>query len=232
MTPEEFATLARLTEQQKQQFALYFELLIDWNSRMNLTALTSESDVYLKHFYDSLMPVALGALKNEPLALLDIGAGAGFPSLPMKIVCPELKITIIDSLQKRINFLSALTEALGLAGVTLIHGRAEELGRQADFRGQFDFVTARAVARLNVLSELTVPFLKKNGQLLSLKASQFDVELSEAQHAIATLGARFDHALDYALPDGSARHIAVIEKTKETPKKYPRNAGQIKKNPL
>ena len=237
MTADEF--IAQLTEagfalmeQQKQQFADYFQLLVSWNEKMNLTTLTDESDVYLKHFYDSLTPILYGLIKNEKLQLLDIGAGAGFPSLPMKILFPDLQVTIIDSLQKRINFLAQLTESLQLTGVTLLHGRAEDFGQDNKYRASFDIVTARAVARLNVLSELTLPFLKKNGVLLSLKAAKFDEELQDAKAAIATLGAKFETQIDFELPDGAERHIAVIRKTKETPKQYPRKAGTPAKKPL
>ncbi|GBG97159.1 16S rRNA (guanine(527)-N(7))-methyltransferase RsmG [Lactococcus termiticola] len=221
-----------LTDQQKADFELYFKLLVEWNEKMNLTAITDEEEVYLKHFYDSVAPVLYGLIKNEPVRLLDIGAGAGFPSLPMKILCPELQVTIIDSLNKRINFLTHLTDSLNMENVSLLHGRAEDFGQNSNYRGQFDLVTARAVARLNVLSELTLPFLKKEGRLLSLKAAQFDEELVEAKNAIALLGAKFEEQIDYSLPDESERHIAVISKKKETPNKYPRKAGTPNKKPL
>ncbi|MDR0199076.1 MAG: 16S rRNA (guanine(527)-N(7))-methyltransferase RsmG [Streptococcaceae bacterium] len=232
MMPNEFRSLSNLTKTQEAQFARYFELLVDWNSRMNLTAITDESSVYEKHFYDSTAPVRLGLVPNQTIKLLDIGAGAGFPSIPMKILCPKLEVTIIDSLQKRIDFLSNLTETLGLSNVTLLHGRAEDFGQDTLYRGQFDLVTARAVARLNVLLELTIPFLKEDARLLSLKAVKFDDELTEAQNALKALGARLIETRDYELTDGATRHIAVITKTKPTPKKYPRKAGTPNKKPL
>ncbi len=221
-----------LSEQQEVQFERYFELLVEWNEKINLTAITEKSEVYLKHFYDSIAPILYDLIADHPVKLLDIGAGAGFPSLPMKIIFPSLQVTIIDSLQKRINFLTELSKALALENVTLLHGRAEDFGQNVRYRGQFDFVTARAVARLSVLSELTIPFLQQNGQLLSLKASQFEDELAEAKNAIALLGAKFIKQVDYQLPNGDERHIALIEKKKETPKKYPRKAGTPAKNPL
>ncbi|MEY8537265.1 16S rRNA (guanine(527)-N(7))-methyltransferase RsmG [Lactococcus muris] len=237
MNPEEFYAQLEtfdifLSEKQKGQFERYFELLVEWNEKINLTAITEKKEVFLKHFYDSVAPILYKLIQNEPQKLLDIGAGAGFPSLPMKIIFPELQVTIIDSLNKRINFLSLLTNELGLEHITLLHGRAEDFGQNLNYRGQFDIVTARAVARLNVLSELTLPFLTKNGRLLSLKAAKFDEELNDAKNAIAVLGSKFIEQIDYQLPNGDERHIAIIEKKKETPKKYPRRAGTPNKKPL
>lgn len=237
MTPEEFyQALAKfdieLNDNQKEQFERYFELLTEWNEKINLTAITEKYEVYLKHFYDSVAPVLYQLIPNEEVSILDIGAGAGFPSFPMKILFPNLQVTIIDSLNKRINFLSLLTEELALENVTLLHGRAEDFGQNPLYRGKFNFVTARAVARLSVLSEFTIPFLKKNGQLLSLKAAQFEEELLDAKKSIATLGGKFIKEIAYELPNGDERHIAVIEKKKETPNKYPRKAGTPNKKPL
>ncbi|KSU18463.1 rRNA small subunit 7-methylguanosine (m7G) methyltransferase GidB [Lactococcus lactis subsp. lactis] len=237
MTPDEFlSALAefdiQLSDKQIKQFERYFELLVEWNEKINLTAITEKNEVYLKHFYDSIAPILYGLITDQPVSILDIGAGAGFPSLPMKIIFPELKVTIIDSLNKRINFLSLLTEELGLENVTLLHGRAEDFGQDTNYRGTFDVVTARAVARLSVLTEFTIPFLKKNGILLSLKAAQFEEELNDAKKAIATLGGKFIKEVAYELPNGDERHVALIEKKKETPKKYPRKAGTPAKNPI
>ena len=162
MTPQEFYQLLiqqgiELTDRQKDQFERYFELLVEWNEKINLTAITEKNEVYLKHFYDSIAPVLQGLIDNQELKLLDIGAGAGFPSLPMKIIYPQLDVTIIDSLNKRINFLKLLAEELKLDKVHFYHGRAEDLAQDKAFRAQFDLVTARAVARMQVLSELTIP---------------------------------------------------------------------------
>lgn len=232
MLPEEFYQEFQLSDLQKRQFNAYFELLVEWNEKINLTTIVAESEVYLKHFYDSVMPVKYELLSNKPSSLLDIGAGAGFPSLPMKILCPELKVTIIDSLMKRINFLAALVERLDLKDVRLLHGRAEDFGQNPKYRAQFDFVTARAVAKQNVLTELTLPFLKKDGELLSLKASKFAEELSEAKPAIVLLGGKYERSVNYELPDGSERHILVIKKFARTPKRFPRKAGTPNRNPL
>lgn len=237
MTKEEF--YQRLAEQgfelsdsQKEQFERYFELLVEWNEKINLTAITEKSEVYLKHFYDSVAPVLQGKISNEKIRLLDIGAGAGFPSLPMKILCPEIDVTIIDSLNKRINFLTLLAEELGLTGVHFYHGRAEDFGQNKDFRASFDVVTARAVARMQVLSELTIPFLKVGGRLVALKAVAAEDELVDAKNALAQLFSKVLETYNYDLPNGDGRNMTIVEKKKETPNKFPRRAGLPNKKPL
>ena len=237
MKPEEFydrlADLGfLLTDRQKEQYERYFELLVEWNEKINLTAITEKDEVYLKHFYDSIAPILQGLIENQPIRLLDIGAGAGFPSLPMKILFPELDVTIIDSLNKRINFLHLLAEELGLSGVHFYHGRAEDFAQDKAFRAQFDLVTARAVARMQVLSELTIPYLKVGGRLLALKASNAPEELEEAKNALNLLFSKVEDNLQYELPNGDPRYITVVEKKKETPNKYPRKAGMPNKRPL
>ena len=237
MTPQEFYDLLaqegfHLSDKQKHQFESFFNLLVEWNQKINLTAITDKNDVYLKHFYDSLAPVLQGLITDSPIKLLDIGAGAGFPSLPMKILCPQLDITIIDSLNKRINFLNLLAEELELTGVHFYHGRAEDFGQDKSFRASYDIVTARAVARMQVLSELTIPFLKVNGQLLALKAAAADQELIQAQGALKLLFAKVTENRTYQLPNGDQRTITIVEKKKETPNKYPRRAGLPNKKPL
>ena len=237
MKPETFYTLLaeqniNLTDQQKAQFEHYFELLIEWNQKINLTAITEKEEVYLKHFYDSIAPILQGLIENQEIKLLDIGAGAGFPSLPMKILYPQLDVTIIDSLNKRINFLQLLAEELGLEGVHFYHGRAEDFAQDKKFRAQFDIVTARAVARMQVLSELTIPYLKVGGKLLALKASNAPEELTEAKNALNLLFSKVEDNISYTLPNGDPRYITVVEKKKETPNKYPRKAGMPNKRPL
>ena len=222
-----------LTDLQKKQFQDYFRLLVEWNQHINLTAITEEDDVYLKHYYDSLAPILQGYVLNEPISLLDIGAGAGFPSLPMKILFPQLEVTIIDSLNKRIQFLHLLAEELGLEGVHFYHGRAEDFAQDKQFRAQFDLVTARAVARMQVLSELTIPFLKVGGRLIALKASSAEDELHQAKNALnLLLFAKVLENVDYQLPNGDPRTLTIVEKKKETPNKYPRKAGVPNKRPL
>lgn len=237
MKPEEFYVLLAdlgfpLTDRQKEQYERYFELLVEWNEKINLTAITEKDEVYLKHFYDSIAPILQGLIENQPIRLLDIGAGAGFPSLPMKILFPELDVTIIDSLNKRINFLHLLAEELGLNGVHFYHGRAEDFAQDKAFRAQFDIVTARAVARMQVLSELTIPYLKVGGHLLALKASNAPEELEEAKNALNLLFSKVEDNLQYELPNGDPRFITLVEKKKETPNKYPRKAGMPNKRPL
>lgn len=221
-----------LSDQQKDQFKRYFELLVEWNQHVNLTAITEQEDVYLKHFYDSIAPLLHGAIQDQPFSLVDIGAGAGFPSIPMKILYPQLDVTIIDSLNKRISFLTVLAEELELRGVHFYHGRAEDFGQDKAFRGQFDIVTARAVARMQILSELTIPFLKLNGRLIALKAASAEDELSQAKNALNLLFAKVIENKEYTLPNGDSRVLTIVEKKKETPNKYPRKAGMPNKRPL
>ena len=221
-----------LNDRQKKQFHRYFQLLVEWNEKINLTAITAEDEVYLKHFYDSLAPILQGYVLNEPISLLDVGAGAGFPSLPMKILFPQLEVTIIDSLNKRIQFLHLLAEDLGLEGVHFYHGRAEDFAQDKHFRAQFDLVTARAVARMQILSELTIPFLKVGGRLIALKASSAEDELHQAKNALNLLFAKVLENVDYQLPNGDPRTLTIVEKKKETPNKYPRKAGVPNKRPL
>ncbi|MCC9840047.1 16S rRNA (guanine(527)-N(7))-methyltransferase RsmG, partial [Streptococcus agalactiae] len=192
MTPQAFYQVLiehgiTLTDKQKKQFETYFRLLVEWNEKINLTAITDKEEVYLKHFYDSIAPILQGYIDNSPLSILDIGAGAGFPSIPMKILYPEIDITIIDTLNKRINFLNILANELELSGVHFFHGRAEDFGQDKVFRAKFDIVTARAVARMQVLAELTIPFLKVNGRLIALKAAAAEEELISAEKALKTL---------------------------------------------
>ncbi|MDE7508157.1 16S rRNA (guanine(527)-N(7))-methyltransferase RsmG, partial [Streptococcus agalactiae] len=205
---------------------------VEWNEKINLTAITDKEEVYLKHFYDSIAPILQGYIDNSPLSILDIGAGAGFPSIPMKILYPEIDITIIDSLNKRINFLNILANELELSGVHFFHGRAEDFGQDKVFRAKFDIVTARAVARMQVLAELTIPFLKVNGRLIALKAAAAEEELISAEKALKTLFSQVTVNKNYKLPNGDDRNITIVSKKKETPNKYPRKAGTPNKKPL
>ncbi|MBD9095353.1 MAG: 16S rRNA (guanine(527)-N(7))-methyltransferase RsmG [Weissella confusa] len=239
MNPEEFAAALRehnveLNAQQLAQYQQYYERLVAVNEHMNLTAITERDEVYMKHFYDSLtLAWAYPALQTEELHMIDVGAGAGFPSLPLKIAFPQLQITIIDALNKRINFLRDLVKELGLEGVTVEHARAEEFGNKtAPAREQYDVATARALARLNVLGELTLPFVKVGGVLLAMKGSAADEELAEAKKAITTLGAEIGDQIDVSLPNGDPRSVIVIKKVKNTPKKYPRKPGDPVRKPL
>lgn len=237
MTPQAFYQVLiehgiTLTDKQKKQFETYFRLLVEWNEKINLTAITDKEEVYLKHFYDSIAPILQGYIDNSPLSILDIGAGAGFPSIPMKILYPEIDITIIDSLNKRINFLNILANELELSGVHFFHGRAEDFGQDRVFRAKFDIVTARAVARMQVLAELTIPFLKVNGRLIALKAAAAEEELISAEKSLKTLFSQVTVNKNYKLPNGDDRNITIVSKKKETPNKYPRKAGTPNKKPL
>ncbi|EPU24873.1 16S rRNA (guanine(527)-N(7))-methyltransferase RsmG [Streptococcus agalactiae] len=237
MTPQAFYQVLiehgiTLTDKQKKQFETYFRLLVEWNEKINLTAITDKEEVYLKHFYDSIAPILQGYIDNSPLSILDIGAGAGFPSIPMKILYPEIDITIIDSLNKRINFLNILANELELSGVHFFHGRAEDFGQDRVFRAKFDIVTARAVARMQVLAELTIPFLKVNGRLIALKAAAAEEELISAEKALKTLFSQVTVNKNYKLPNGDDRNITIVSKKKEKPNKYPRKAGTPNKKPL
>lgn len=237
MTPQAFYQVLiehgiTLTDKQKKQFETYFRLLVEWNEKINLTAITDKEEVYLKHFYDSIAPILQGYIDNSPLSILDIGAGAGFPSIPMKILYPEIDITIIDSLNKRINFLNILANELELSGVHFFHGRAEDFGQDRVFRAKFDIVTARAVAKMQVLAELTIPFLKVNGRLIALKTAAAEEELISAEKALKTLFSQVTVNKNYKLPNGDDRNITIVSKKKETPNKYPRKAGTPNKKPL
>ncbi len=218
-----------LSDNQIHQFELYFHTLVEWNEKMNLTAITDKEDVYLKHFYDSLT-IAFDYKLNDQ-SLCDIGAGAGFPSIPLKIVYPDLKITIVDSLTKRITFLNHLTEVLGLTNVNPISARAEEYA--IEHRESFDIVTARAVARLNILDELCLPLVKLNGYFITLKGLKAKEELLEAKQGIEKLGGKIVKEDNFTLNDENDHRCNIyIHKVKPTPKTYPRVFGKIKKKPL
>ena len=221
-----------LTSDQLQQFKKYFELLVEWNEKMNLTAITDQTSVYLKHFYDSIS-MAFYVDFSKGQSICDVGAGAGFASIPLKICFPQLQVTIVDTLNKRIQFLTHLSEGLGLTNVHFVHARAEEFGQNPKYREQYDIVTARAVARLSVLSELCIPLVKTGGQFVAMKAAAAQDELSDAKKALITLGAEKTKEYTFTLPiENSERSLFVFYKVKTTPKKYPRKPGVPNKTPL
>lgn len=221
-----------LSKEQMNQFQRYYELLIEWNEKMNLTAITEQEDVYVKHFFDSLTAAMYTDL-TKPLRVCDIGAGAGFPSIPLKIAFPKLDVTIIDSLNKRITFLNHLASDLKLEHVHFVHGRAEEMGQNPAHREQYDIVTARAVARMSVLTELCLPYVKTGGAFIAMKAASAVDEMGKASRAIAILGGKTEDIFSFRLPvEESERTIIVIRKEKETPKKYPRKPGTPNKAPI
>lgn len=239
MNPELFqATFAEegfsIDSKQMEQFNQYLHLLQEWNEKVNLTAITEENEVYLKHFYDSVtLANFVDFTKKEQMTLCDVGSGAGFPSIPLKILFPHLEITIVDSLKKRINFLDILVEELGLENVHLVHDRAEDFGQRKEYRGAFDIVTARAVARLSVLAEFCLPITKVGGTFAAMKGSKASEELNDSKKAIKILGGRTRKVETFELPeDAGERSILLIDKTKKTPNKYPRQAGTPNKKPL
>lgn len=221
-----------LSQKQMEQYEKYYQMLVEWNEKMNLTAITEKPDVYLKHFYDSIS-AAFYFDFNKPLNLCDVGAGAGFPSIPIKIAFPEIKVTIVDSLNKRITFLEQLSKELKLDGTTFIHDRAETFGQNQAHREKYDVVMARAVARMSVLSELCIPLVKVGGTFIAMKGNQANEELQVGEKAINVLGGKVESAHSFKLPEEeSERNILIIEKHKPTPKKYPRKPGTPNKTPI
>ena len=219
-----------LTELQKEQYNKYYNLVVEWNQRINLTAITEEEEFYTKHFFDSISLAFYKDYSNIE-SICDVGSGAGFPSIPLKILYPNLKVTIVDSLNKRIKFLNLVKDELGLTDCNFVHARAEEFGQNKEYRESFEIVTARAVARLNVLAELCLPLVKKDGYFLSLKAQKAEEETKEAINAIKLLGGKLEQDLEFDI-EGEERHILEIRKAKETPNKYPRKAGTPNKKPI
>lgn len=225
-----------LSGEQKQQFLTYYEYLVEKNKVMNLTAITEYEEVITKHFLDSLAVVKTSCFKPEKLAgkrLIDIGTGAGFPGIPLKIAFPELEILLLDSLNKRINFLNEVTEMLGLTKINTVHGRAEDYAKQKGYRESFDFCVSRAVANLSTLSEYCIPFVKQGGCFISYKSGSVDQELIQAEKAVKILGGQREEVVRFSLADTDMdRSFVVIRKAKPTPKKYPRKAGLPSKEPL
>jgi 16S rRNA (guanine527-N7)-methyltransferase len=221
-------------EIQIRRFMQYYEILVDWNKSVNLTAITDFDEVMMKHFADS----AAFAILNEPVngkSLIDVGTGAGFPGIPLKILFPELKVTLLDSLQKRVSFLNEVIERLGLEDIHAVHMRAEEAGRNIEYREQFDYCVSRAVANLAVLSELCIPLIKKNGIFVSYKAADSDQELINAAGALSLLNAKIENRHDVMIQykdNVIKRRLITIKKNGPTSEKYPRKAGIPSKRPL
>lgn len=221
-----------LNETQLQQFERYYELLVEWNKVMNLTAITEYEEVYEKHFLDSLAIVKVEDI-NKVESIIDIGTGAGFPGIPLKIAFPHLKVVLLDSLNKRINFLNTVIEELGLENVETLHGRAEDYAKKAEYREQADLCVSRAVANLSTLSEYCLPYVKVDGKFIPYKSGEITTETDEAKKAVGILGGNVKKILKFHLPDSDiTRSFVVIEKKKATPKKYPRKAGLPSREPL
>ena len=220
-----------LSREQYERLDRYAQLLVDWNTRMNLTAITDPWGIAEKHFFDSIYPFYMAGIVPEGAKFIDVGTGAGFPSCPLKIMRGDISLTLLDSLNKRISFLTELSGELGLEA-ECIHGRAEELGRNAAYRERYDIAASRAVAKLSELCEYCLPFVKVGGAFAALKGSDGQAELKAAENAVKTLGGKLELCREYTLPNGDGRTLIVIRKVSFTPEKYPRNKGQMTRKPL
>ena len=219
-----------ISDYQLEKFNRYMKLLLEWNEKVNLTAIVEPDEVKIKHFLDSL--TVLKYIKNED-KVIDIGTGAGFPGIPLKIMEPDTKITLLDSLNKRINFLNIVIEELGLKNIEAIHGRAEEFARNKLYREKYDVAVSRAVANLSTLTEYMLPFVKVGGRCICMKGANVKEELDKAKNAIQELGGKIDKIDNFYLSNNdNERNIIIIKKVKETKSKYPRKAGVPSKEPL
>ncbi len=214
------------------RFEKYREVLVEYNKYMNLTGITEQRDVYIKHFLDSVAIFKNGYIMDD-ISIIDVGTGAGFPGIPYKICNPNIKLTLLDSLKKRINFLKEVGSSIGFEDIEYIHGRAEDFGQNLNYREKYDIATARAVASLPVLLELCVPYIKVGGFFICLKGPNVENEIEESKNAMKILGVKLVEKIDVQLPDEELKHnILVFKKLEKTTKKYPRKAGKPSKNPL
>ena len=219
-----------LKEEQVEKFYIYMQLLIEWNEKVNLTAIVEPEEIILKHFIDS-MTIAKNI--NENAKIIDVGTGAGFPGIPLKIIREDIEVCLLDSLNKRINFLNEVILELKLEKIEAVHGRAEELGRNKKYREKFDYATSRAVANLSTLSEYLIPFVKQNGYCISMKGSNVEEEIGQGKKAISVLGGEIKEIEKFQLPQSDInRCIIIINKVKSTPAKYPRKPGTPAKEPI
>lgn len=221
-----------LTDNQYEQFIKYYEMLIKWNEVMNLTAITEFDEVIVKHFVDSISLIKAIDITKK-IEIIDIGTGAGFPGIPLKIAYPNLKITLLDSLNKRVGFLKEVINELELKDIEALHGRAEDYAKAGQLREKYDLCVSRAVANLATLSEYCLPYVKVGGKFISYKSEKLSEELAVAEKAIGILGGKINTQIEFVLPETEIyRTFMIIDKKKETPKKYPRKAGTPSKDPL
>ena len=223
-----------LTAEMEEQFLLYYNMLIEWNSFMNLTAITDFDEVLKKHFTDSVSLIrAIPDLGEKKYRMIDIGTGAGFPGIPLKIVFSNISVVLLDSLNKRVNFLKEVISKLQLTDITAVHGRAEDFAQNKEYRESFDLCVSRAVANLATLSEYCLPFVKKNGRFISYKSEKVSEEFEISGKAISVLGGEYENQVTFELPDSDIyRNLFVIKKKSATPGKYPRKAGLPSKEPI
>lgn len=224
-----------LNEKQMCQFVQYYELLIEWNSFMNLTSITDFDEVLKKHFIDSLSLVKAYNLRNSEknIDMIDIGTGAGFPGIPLKIAFPYINVILLDSLKKRISFLNEVIDKLSLTGISAVHGRAEDYAKPDQLREKYDLCVSRAVANLSTLSEYCIPFVKGDGKFICYKSERITEELLYAEKVISILGGKIEKQVDYMLPYSNIyRNLLIINKIKKTPLKFPRKAGIPSKEPI
>ena len=220
-----------IDDEQLDLFERYYEMLISWNEKINLTSITDREDVYFKHFADSICILRYIDLSGK--TVFDVGTGGGFPGIPIKIMCPECKVTLLDSLQKRVGFLNEVISSLELSGIQALHGRAEDVAFDKRFRESSDVCVSRAVANLRTLSEYCLPFVNKNGFFISYKSGSIDDELTEAGNAISVLGGQTDSVEKFSIPGTDYdRSLVFIKKIKNTDKRYPRKAGTPQKKPI
>lgn len=213
-------------------FDAFTALLLEWNAKFNLTRITDPAEIAVKHYLDSISLLAFVGI-GEASRVIDVGTGAGFPGIPLKIICPHIRLTLLDSVRKKLTFIEVVIEHLGLTGVELVHSRAEDLGRQRSYREQFDLVVSRAVASLNVLSELCLPFCRIGGTFAAYKGPAIEAEIEEAKNAIRILGGETKSVHTFLLPHSDIqRTLVIIAKKRTTPAIYPRKAGVPERNPL